>query len=103
MALDGRVHGQRVAEVHGRVRYGSGHPRGTGRVPAYPVLAREGDEVVFLVVVEVWFEGSLCRGDSGVGFFLWGGRGAEVDSVVFCAGLEEDPFREGGGGCCGEG
>lgn len=46
-----------------------------------------GPEVVFLVIVEVWFEGY-----AGGGFFLGSGDGAEVDAVVFGAGLEEDAF-----------
>jgi hypothetical protein len=56
------------------------------------VLLAEGAEVVFLGVVEVWFEG-----DAGVRFFLGDGGGAEVEAVIFAAELDEDPFWEGGG------
>ena len=46
------------------------------------------EKEVFLCVVEIWF-----KLDAGVGFFVGGDGGAEVDAVVFCAGLEEDAVR----------
>lgn len=59
-----------------------------------------GGEGVFLGVVEV------CRsgvGDARVGFEGGDVAGAEVEGVVFCAGLEEDVARgEGGEGEGGE-
>lgn len=52
----------------------------------------EGEEEVFLRVVEVWLES-----DAGVVFFLRYGGGTEVDAVVLCAGLEHYALWGDGG------
>lgn len=77
MAAYGGVDGEREDEVHGSGGDSAvdvaGHADGVGCV----MRGAEDREEVFLRVVEVWFES-----DAGVGFFLGGGGGAEVDSDI---------------------
>lgn len=92
MLADRGIDGDGEGDVHGGVGDCAEDERRPRDVPGDVVLRGEGVEVVFLRVVEVWLEEH-----PRVVLFLGDGRGAEVESVVFGAGLEHDALWGDGG------
>jgi hypothetical protein len=89
---DACVYAEWEDEIHGCVGHGAEDACWHTNGPANGVFVAEGPQEIFLGVIEIWFE---C--DARCGFDLGESGGAEVDAVVFGAGLEHDALWGDGG------